>query len=197
MDRVYKGNELEVKMFGRWTELPSDCEYRIKPEVVHYNKNIAFYALCGNHTAAKSTDDRSKVTCPDCLAKMLPDWVKVGAKCFWNQSNKKDGLYEIKSIDNGFATIESKISIVTTTIKSLTPAVRHAPTCAELAKYMPLCLKLKGEGNLYRTALSMNAESVVILEKLSSGGCVEVKIADLHEKYTYADGAEIGDWRKA
>lgn len=264
MDRVYKRSELEVKMFGRWTELPSDCEYRIKPEVVHY----AYADGCRNEWEKHDTvtNDRSKVTCPDCLAKMckypglrqaiqerkefyvkvtpeqsrevqeiafacgvewigtgkivmsynsisfchscdkiymttenkntefhlstdsftapLPDWVKVGAKCF----TFSDALVEITGlIDNDrVEVIYSENNKSSRKINALTPAVRHAPTYEELAKKMPFAVSVKGK----KITISVDR---VDDERVFVGDGGFCYFQDLHEKYTFADGSEIGE----
>jgi len=85
-----KGNMSNVQRFDRESMEWKDCHdnlprvaldmisipeimeiYRIKPEVVHYKQAIDHYA-CGEHVIYHGIDtsEKSKVTCPDCIAAM-------------------------------------------------------------------------------------------------------------------------------
>lgn len=119
----------------------------------------------------------------------LPEWIAEGKKCFWSQSNKKDDLFTIKSNNDGMVTIESKTSIVTTTVKSLSPAILRYPTIEELEMLVPFGVREISSGE---------ATTIVKIKdrRIQAYGMSSLEYEVFLKLYTKLDKTEFGEWVK-
>ena len=126
----------------------------------------------------------------------LPDWCKVGAKCF-----TEHGLAEITDIhSSGLVSYEQlelekqpkhskHISGRTRNLEYFTPAAYRPPTYESLLPFAPLALCPKG----VKKAITVDwVDDVAVYFK--NGEFCHLK--DLSDKYTFTDGSEIGEWGK-
>ena len=198
-----EGKEIEVYdiIEKEWIDIDlpqwDGSQYRVKinTEVVHYKENItadncAEPPICGAINAIFTNGDRSKVTCPDCLAKMLPAWVKAGQKAFY-----KDWLVTIEKYNPDLkylVYVENGTGLrAWTAVSELTPAVLSV-TYDYLAKLMPFAIMERSNCKI-TTVLSVSADEVWIAGK----GCKSFSFKKFCETYLFPNGSEIGEWVKA
>lgn len=120
----------------------------------------------------------------------LPEWIVEGKKCILERDGESL-LVEIvrESTNNRVCVIEKDGNKIFADIEELSPAVLRPPTYESLLPFAPLALCVKSE-KIAKTVLRMDDKAVYF----SCG--THCNLEDLHEKYTFTDGSEIGEWVK-